>query len=175
MKPIFHAKISVKKWGGEVKDYIEIHKFLDSAKAHLPDVTHRAVLHNTFGIFLAERIFGDSITNSDGKEIAVRDIAENHVLEDCGFIPTLQDWFAKYKLEDWMLSQSKGANRKKVNEEPDYNKIVEDDMKKTNPLPDPVDWHPPSVPAPVPYDPAYEPYNPPWPNDKYPWAVRVVD
>jgi hypothetical protein len=67
MKPHLHARNSVKKYGGEWEDYIEIHDFLDSTKSHFP-----------FGCFLAEKLFGHLITNSEGKEISVRDIAEDH-------------------------------------------------------------------------------------------------
>jgi hypothetical protein len=78
MKPHLHARNSVKKYGGEWEDYIEIHDFLDSTKSHFPDMRHRAILHNSFGCFLAEKLFGHLITNSEGKEISVRDIAEDH-------------------------------------------------------------------------------------------------
>ena len=36
MKPFHHAKISVKKYGGRVDDYIEFHTFFDSSKENLP-------------------------------------------------------------------------------------------------------------------------------------------
>lgn len=41
MKPYMHGKISVKKFGGEVVDYQEIHDFIDSSKAHFPDMRHK--------------------------------------------------------------------------------------------------------------------------------------
>jgi hypothetical protein len=92
MKPYLHAEKSAKKWGGEPEDYLPIHNFIDSSKAHFPDQRHRALLHNSFGIYLAEQMFGTFIVNSKGKKIQVRDIAEDHVLEDMGFIPTVQDY-----------------------------------------------------------------------------------
>jgi hypothetical protein len=76
MKPYIHAQRSVKRWQGSESDYQEIHDFLDSSKAHFPDMRHRALLHNSFGIYLAERLFGTYITNSDGRKVQVRDIAE---------------------------------------------------------------------------------------------------
>jgi hypothetical protein len=99
-----HAKNSVKRYGGVVEDYLPIHDWFDSTKAAYADFAHRAILHNTFGIFLAEQLFGTTITNSEGKVISVRDIAEDHVKEDTGGrIPTIQDWLKDLKPEPWML------------------------------------------------------------------------
>lgn len=107
MKPLIHAKISVKKYGGCVEDYMEIHNFFDSSKAAMPDVRHRAILHSAFGIFVVEKIFGDYITNSDGKMVSVRDVAEEHVLQDLGFIPTVEKWLGELPIEPWMGGQAK--------------------------------------------------------------------
>lgn len=84
MKPFIHAKASAKRYGGEPKDYLAIHDFMDSSKAALADVRHRAVFHSAFGIFIVEKVFGTNITNSEGKLVSVRDIAEDHVREDLG-------------------------------------------------------------------------------------------
>ena len=92
MSPFIHAKSSVQKWGGKVEDYLEIHKFLDSTKLHLTGWQHRAILHNTFGVGLCEQLFGDVVTNSDGKEVEVRYVAIQHITEDCGRVPTIQEW-----------------------------------------------------------------------------------
>lgn len=108
MKPYQHAKNSAKKYGGAPEDYQEIHDFIDSSKAALPDMRHRALLHNAFGIFVIEKIFGTNITNSEGKKISVRDIAEDHVVEDLGFIPTLEHWFKNMAQQDWMYGARRG-------------------------------------------------------------------
>ena len=101
--PVFHAKTSAKKWGGVPEDYIKIHDWFDASKEMFADSRHRALRHHTQGIFEAERVFGHSIVNSDGKEIPVRYIGELHVKEDCGGrIPTLADWFGKIQREMWM-------------------------------------------------------------------------
>ncbi len=108
MKPIIHAKNSARKHGGKWEDYIEIHNFLDSSKVSIADLRHRALLHNTFGCFLVERVFGIAITNSDGKTISTREIAEEHVVEDMGYIPTVENWFESMPILPWM----KGGKRK---------------------------------------------------------------
>lgn len=98
MKPHLHANHSVRKWGGRREDYQKIHDFFDQAKSALPDMRHRALLHNAFGIYLCEQVFGTLITNSDGREVSVRDIGEQHVLEDLGTIPTLEKCFETLQL-----------------------------------------------------------------------------
>ena len=101
--PIFHARSSVKRWGGKPDDYLPIHDWLDETKKELADYRHRALRHHSQGIFEAERVFGPSITNSDGQEVPVRYVAEQHVREDCGgIIPTVADWFREIPRRGWM-------------------------------------------------------------------------
>lgn len=101
--PTYHAKTSVKLWGGKPEDYVPIHDWLDATKEVFADFRHRALRHHSQGIFEAERVFGHTITNSDGREVPVRYIAEQHVKEDCGGrIPTVADWFRNIKMEPWM-------------------------------------------------------------------------
>lgn len=102
MKPHLHAKNSVKKHGGIEEDYQEIHDFIDSSKAVVPDMRHRSMLHSAWGIFIVERVFGTTFINSAGKKVSTRDIAEEHVIEDLGFIPTMQDYLQHMTLEPWM-------------------------------------------------------------------------
>lgn len=114
MKPYIHSKCSVRRYGGTVEDYLPIHDFMDSTKCAYANLKHRAILHNTFGIYLAERVFGVTITNSDGKKISVRDIAEDHVVEDIGFIPTLEKWLEGMPTEEWMAPTKQRQNIKKT-------------------------------------------------------------
>ena len=100
--PYHHALSSVKKWGGKAEDYLPIHDWFDASKAHLADFRHRALRHHAEGIFWAEEVFGATITNADGKVVPVRWVGEQHVKEDLGWIPTLQDWFRQLRLQPWM-------------------------------------------------------------------------
>lgn len=102
MKPYIHAQNSARKHGGKPEDYLPIHDFLDSSKACVPDMRHRALLHSSFGCFLAERIFGTFIVNDDGRKVQVRDIAEEHIIEDMGRIPTPQDYLEGMPIYDWL-------------------------------------------------------------------------
>ena len=106
-KALVHARSSARKYGGKAEDYIDIHEKMDSTKSAHAEVSHRCVFHSAFGIFIIEDIFGRTITNSDGKEVFVRDIAEQHVLEDLGFIPSLSDWLKEMPSQAWMAGARK--------------------------------------------------------------------
>src|SRR5262245_2429509 len=103
--PIKHAESSARKFGGRPADYLPIHNWFDESKAFLADVRHRALRHHAEGIFLAERIFGVTITNSAGKAVPVRYIGEQHVKEDLGRIPAAQEWLRAISLARWMRGQ----------------------------------------------------------------------
>lgn len=112
MKPYLHSKIHVKKYGGVPEDYADIDDFLDSSKAAVADVRHRAALHSAFGCFIVERVFGRTRINSDGKEYSPRDIAEDHVMQDLGFIPTLEMYLNNMQICDWMSGTHKTKTNK---------------------------------------------------------------
>jgi hypothetical protein len=102
MKPHIHAKNSAKKYGGVPADYQAIHDTIDSSKSAHATMRHRLVFHSAFGIYVVERIHGVLLTNSDGASVSVRDIAEDHVLEDLGRIPSLDEWLSELSLKQWM-------------------------------------------------------------------------
>ncbi len=104
-KPLEHAQNSVKKHGGSVGDYLPIHELIDSSKAALGDKRHRAATHNTWFIYtILPEVFGSTIKNTDGVDISVTQIGEDHVLEDYGdkFVPTLSDFLSELPLLAWM-------------------------------------------------------------------------
>jgi hypothetical protein len=102
MHPFHHALSSTRKFGGKPEDDQAIHDWFDESKMFFADFRHRALRHHAEGIFMAERIFGTTLTNSDGKQVPVRYIGEQHVKEDLGRIPSVQDWFSKIEAERWM-------------------------------------------------------------------------
>ena len=103
--PLHHAQSSARKFGGLPEDYQKIHNWFDATKEHMAFFTHRAIRHNSMGIFEAERLFGLSITNSAGREVPVRFIGEQHVKEDCrGRIPSLADWLGRIQPAPWMAN-----------------------------------------------------------------------
>jgi hypothetical protein len=128
MKPLKHAQISAKKHGGKWEDYIKIHEFFDWTKEHVADMRHRAILHNSFGIFLCAKMFGEVITNSDGQLISVRDIGEDHVLQDLGTIPTLAQVIESISLANLKWLGGRGADVNMKN----YKRHNEDKVKKND-------------------------------------------
>jgi len=106
--PFHHSISSVKKWGGVWQDYIKIHSWFDQTKGLMADARHRAILHSSFGIMLCEQVFGTVLTReSDNKILPVRWIGEQHVIEDLGKIPSVEKWFEKMPVEDWMYKRSR--------------------------------------------------------------------
>lgn len=133
-----HAVSSARRYGGSPDDYLALHAFMDSSKAAWADQRHRAVLHHSFGIYLAEQVFGlqeevrilrallariprwlqrllglripsmtpVTITASSGKQVPIRLLAEQHIVEDCGFIPTVEQYLGELPRKPWM---SRGA------------------------------------------------------------------
>jgi hypothetical protein len=98
--PIYHARSSAKQFGGEASDYYALHTFFDHTKAHLATNLHRLILHNDFGIELCEQIYGVEYRRpSDGVFVPVQRIGRQHVTEDFGFLPTLQECLSNHPLQ----------------------------------------------------------------------------
>ncbi len=110
--PQTHAISSAKRFGGKPEDYMQIHCWFDESKAWIADMRHRAMRHHAQGIFELEKLFGHSIINSEGKEVFVRYIGEQHVIEDLGFIPTVQDWLNCMSQDKWMMFRNQQMKRK---------------------------------------------------------------
>ena len=100
--PYHHALSSVKTWGGIVEDYLRIHEWFDESKMIAADFRHRALRHHAEGIFMAERLFGTTLTTSTGRTIPIRWVGEQHVREDLGVIPSFADWMKAIRPERWM-------------------------------------------------------------------------
>jgi hypothetical protein len=120
-KPIIHAQSSVRKWGGNLNDYEPIHSFMDSALTHnswfLSNILERVKFSNS-GPETSDHRF-PTIINSDGRNVSVRDIGEQHCLEDFGnkFIPSAQDYLAEMEFKPWMQNG--------IGSPPSFNKIDE--------------------------------------------------
>ena len=102
-KPAIHSRSSAKKYGGSMEDYLDIHDFMDSSKGAMPSAVHRALTHNSWFIStVIEKVFGHERVNSEGRTYSTRDVAEQHILEDLGFIPTACDYLSEMELRAWM-------------------------------------------------------------------------
>lgn len=107
MNSWYHAKSAAKKWGGEPEDYLPVEEFIDSSKQVIGDVRHRSLYHHTLGVFLCERIFGKTL-EIRGVKIPVRLVAERHIIEDLGWLPSPADYLKDAPIHVWMS----GAQRK---------------------------------------------------------------
>lgn len=111
-KPYIHATSSARRWGGVPEDYLPIHDFMDSSKGTIADDRHRALTHNAWFLStVLERVFGHNIITSTGRKVSVRDIGEQHVLEDFGgrFIPSAQDYLEGIPHQPWMRNGRDGV------------------------------------------------------------------
>jgi hypothetical protein len=115
VKPFIHGRIHARKYGGTPEDYADIDDFIDSSKYAHPDVRHRAILHSAFGCYVVEKVFGRTRTNSAGIEYSPRDVAEDHIIQDLGFIPTVSLYLNNMSLEPWMSGTEKASANKKKN------------------------------------------------------------
>jgi uncharacterized protein DUF6915 len=110
MNSWYHARSCARKWGGVAEDYLPIHEFIDSSKQVIGDVRHRSLYHHTMGVFLCERIFGKTITiqkSTRAIEVPVRLIAERHILEDLGWLPSPADYIEGMPVKKWMSGSIK--------------------------------------------------------------------
>ena len=106
-KPFQHAKNSARMYGGKWEDYKDLHNLMDETKSGHAAMRHRCIFHSSYGIYLVEKIFGMTLTTSDKIQVATRDIAEQHVLEDLGKIPSLDEWLNEMNEKPWMMGIKK--------------------------------------------------------------------
>jgi hypothetical protein len=116
MIPFIHAELSVRRYGGKVEDYLDIHELMDSTKNCISDNRHRFLTHNSwFVTTILPKVFGHQRVNSDGKKYNVKDVGEYHILEDfkMRFIPTPQDYVEHLEYADWINNGGGVPNRLK--------------------------------------------------------------
>lgn len=108
-----HAVSAARKWGGDPEHYIAVEEFIDSSKKVLGDVRHRSIYHHTLGVWLCQEIFGRTLTipkEHGSVEVPVRLVAERHILEDLGWLPSPKDYIDGMAIAPWMS----GAQRKEL-------------------------------------------------------------
>lgn len=113
MNSWMHAKSSAKKWGGPPEIYLPVHEFLDSSKKVIGDPRHRSLYHHTAGVWLAQDLFGVTLKvpkKYNEIQVPTRLVAEQHILEDLGWLPSPADYIKGMLLEPWMS----GSKRKEV-------------------------------------------------------------
>ena len=126
-----HAQASARHFGGIPEDYLAIHEWVDQFKGTFGDIRHRAFLHHAKGPWMAQEVFGHYIeVEKDGKikKVLVRDIAENHIVEDLGCIPSPGDWADCMNCHVWMG----GKRNKFIGREEVLNNIMIEGKKDTD-------------------------------------------
>lgn len=102
MKPIHHAMVSARLFGGEPEDYVSLHSFFDSSKGALPDMRHRAALHSVdHGAAVMRLTFPETM----GPGVALADLCVQHVLDDQGFEVRLEHWLADCELPAFLRAR----------------------------------------------------------------------
>jgi hypothetical protein len=102
MNSWYHAQSAARKWGGTPELYIDVEEFIDSSKKIIGDVRHRSLYHHTEGVWLCQRIFGRVLAVGEHKQVPVRLIAERHILEDLGWLPSPADYIEGMPIRPWM-------------------------------------------------------------------------
>ena len=108
----YHATSSANAFGGVAEDYLEIHAWFDRSRAGTSSILHRFLSHHTQGIADAVEHFGKTITISTGRKVPVSLIGEQHITEDLGFVPTLDDFIGMMTPGRWATKRAKLLHRK---------------------------------------------------------------
>lgn len=103
MKPIHHALVSARLFGGTPEDYVALHTAFDMSKAALGDMRHRAALHSVdHGSAVMQMIFPERISQASLKELCWQ-----HVDDDQGFQVRLDDWLNEARTPSWALVRNR--------------------------------------------------------------------
>jgi hypothetical protein len=103
----YHAVSSSKAFGGVPEDYLEIHAWFDRSRGGTSSILHRFLAHHTAGIQDAVAHFGSTITISTGRKVPVSLIGEQHITEDLGFVPSLDDYIGMMSCPRWASKRAK--------------------------------------------------------------------
>lgn len=124
----YHAQSAAKHWGGRAEDYLPIEEFIDGSKESFGDVRHRALYHHTQGVWLCQTVFGTTlevVREHAVLHVPVREIAERHIVEDLGYIPSPGDWLNHMNIVGWMG----GKQHRFIGREDLYNSTIKEGKK----------------------------------------------
>lgn len=115
MKPFQHARITANAIGGTWRDYVALHTAFDRSKGAYGKMLHRSVLHSDLGIETVLRIMGSVIRLHDGTTVDAAAVGDQHVRDDLGFVPSVEEWVSALvmptSLKSRMLSSAHRAWR----------------------------------------------------------------
>lgn len=105
MDALYHARSCARRYGGDPDEYLTIHLWFDESSNHIDDSRHRMLRHHSLGIKECIDRFGRVLTLKNGKQVPVKQIAELHLIEDLGFVPTVADWVRSLRTQTWMTQR----------------------------------------------------------------------
>ena len=73
--------------------------------------------HHTQGVWLAQDLYGKTIEikkEHGTSEVPVRLIAEKHIIEDLGWLPTPQDYLTEMRVCAWMSGSRKKTEKLEI-------------------------------------------------------------
>lgn len=108
----YHAHSSVNAFGGTMEDFLPIHEWLDRSRGGTSSILHRFLSHHTQGIQDCVAHFGSTITISTGRKVPTSLIAEQHIVEDLGFCPTMDDYIQMMVAPRWSSKRAKLLHRR---------------------------------------------------------------
>jgi hypothetical protein len=97
------ANASAARFGGDPSAYLALHAWFLETRNWSYGPEHLLFRHHAFGIFEAEARFGPVIASDNGKAVPTRVVAERHVQQVLGRVPSAADFLRRIKGERWML------------------------------------------------------------------------
>lgn len=118
MKPLQHARITARRYGGRWQDWIAIHDWIDRSKMIFPSMQHRMFLHSDFGEWLTVKIHGETLKTTDETVVSTRDLFRDHQIEDLGRVVSLAEWLREIDTVYWMRRRQPPHQLRQISEEP---------------------------------------------------------
>jgi hypothetical protein len=109
---VYHSISSANAFGGCPSDYYELHRWMDRGRQGTDSLLHRMLAHHTQGIQDAVYLFGDTLENSNGRQVPTSLLAQQHIKEDLGFIPTLDHYLELLRCPRWASQPAKLLHRR---------------------------------------------------------------
>lgn len=103
----YHSISSANGYGGVPEDYHALHQWMDRGRTGTNRLMHRMLAHHTQGIADAVERFGPTITNSRGRQVPTSLLAEQHIVEDLGFVPTFEHYMELLQCPRWASRPAK--------------------------------------------------------------------
>lgn len=129
----YHSVSSANAFGGKPEDYHALHQWMDRGRAGTDRLTHRMLSHHTQGIKDAEQFFGPTITNSQGRQVPTSLLANQHVFEDLGFVPTLDHYLELLQCPRWLSKPARLLHSRLVDHRDSASDSVDESSSPTSP------------------------------------------